>query len=103
LILLVCRGGPNNVRLFEVFGLREDWVRVGEIHHADRIGIGNIAAWRPQCDEHSRTDGVVVVPQEAEVDAEVSDQVGDHLFTDRDVGDRGGGHQRGRRPGHQVV
>ncbi len=48
-------------------------------------------------------DGVIVVPQEAEVDAEVTHQVGNDTIADRDVGRRGGRHQRGGRAGYQVV
>ena len=83
LIVVVRRLGTQNAGLFEVFGHREDRIGVGEIHHTDRVRVGNIFAWRPFSDEHGRVDRVVIVTQKAEVYVEVANQVGKHPFTDR--------------------
>src|ERR1700733_13911264 len=48
-------------------------------------------------------DGVVVVTQKAEVNAEVGNQLAEHPFTARDVVGRRGRHQFGGRRGDQIV
>ena len=103
LIFLVRRGGPEDVGHFEVFGLREDRVGVSEIHHSDRIGIGNEGSRRPQRDEHRCVDRMIVVTQETEVHAELAHRIGDYLLADRGVVRRGGRHQLGGRLGDQIV
>ena len=48
-------------------------------------------------------DGVIVVAQEAEVDAELAHRIAEYSFTDRGVVVRGGSHQLGGRLGDQLI
>ena len=95
--------GTEHHRLLAVFGLGEHRIGVGEIHQTERVGVGYVGPNRPLGDQSRRSDRVVVVPQEADVDAEVGREVGHHLLTDLDRGRRIGRHQLGgHRRDHQV-
>ena len=62
--------------LFRGLGGGEHGIGVGEVDGADWIGVGDVGAERPLGNQDRRVDVVVVVPQEAEVDTEMADQLG---------------------------
>lgn len=101
LVVGICRLRVDHLGRLEVFGLREHGVGVGEIHHTERVWVG--IAWRPLGDEDRRADRVVVVAQEAEVHAQVANQVAEHPLADRGRVRRRRRHQFGGSGGDQVV
>lgn len=103
LVVVVVRLRPQDQRRLEVLRLPEDGVGLGEIDHADRIGVRDVVADGPFGHELGGLDGVVVVPQEAEVDAEVVDEVGEYPGAAVGHVGRGGGHQLRRRRGHDLI
>lgn len=101
LIVFVRRRGAHDLRRLEVLRLREHRVRVGEIDHTDRVGVG--VAWRPLRDQHRGADRVIVVAKKAEVHAQFVNQVAEHPLTDRGGVSRVGCHQLCGRTGDEVV
>ena len=104
LLVVVGRGfRAEDEGLFRGLGGGEDGVGVGEVHQAERIGVGDVGSNRPLGDEPRRAEVVVVVPQEAEVDPEVADEVSEHALTHRGRGRRVHRHQFGCDGGDDFV
>ena len=104
LLVVVGRGfGPKDEDFLRGLGGGEDRIGVGEVHDAERVGVGYVGSNRPLCDEPRRVDVVVVVPQEADVDPEVADEVGQDALTDRGRGSRVHRHQFGCDGGDDFV
>ncbi len=72
---------------------REHGVGVVEVHEAKRVRVGDDGPDRPLGDEPRRADVVVVVSQEADVDAEVFNEVGEDTLTHGGVGRRVDPHE----------
>ncbi len=65
-----------------MLGHSEDRIGVGEVHHSDGVGVGNVLPYRPLRDQLGGMELVIVVTQEADVEYEISGQVGQHVLTD---------------------
>ena len=103
LVLFVGRLGADRHRGLEVLGEGVHRIRSGVEDHFQRVRVRDVQAWRPFGDEDRRANGVVVVPQEAHVDLEVLDEVGQHVLVYGHRGGRAGRHQfGGDRGDHQV-
>ena len=85
LVVGVARIWTQNVWCRVTFDQREDGVGLREIHHAERVGIGDIPRGGHRSDEYRGAYRVVGVTQSHEVDAEVVGQVVQDAFADSDV------------------
>ena len=85
-LVIVGRGfRAEHSRFLEVLGECEDRIGVGEVDDAEGVRIGYVGSQRPFGDQPRRANGVIVVSQEADIDAEVGDEVGQHLPGDLDA------------------
>ena len=103
LVVVGGRFGTQHDRLLGVLRHGEHRVGVGEEHQPEGVWVGGIGADRPFGDQSGRAQRVVVVAQEADVDAEECDQVTQHPLAHLDRRDGSRRHQLGgHRRDHQV-
>jgi hypothetical protein len=103
-LIVVCRGfRAQDDGLFLVLAKREHGVRVGKVDEAKRVRVRDEWPDRPLGDEPRRADFVVVVAQEADVDAEVFNEVSEHKLTHGGRGSRVHRHKFGCDGGDDFV
>ena len=78
-----------------MLGEREDRVGVGEVDDGERVRVRDAGTDRPLGDQYRGVNAVIVAAQEADVDIEVLDEVGQHPLTHLDRGGRIHRHQLG--------
>ena len=78
-----------------MLGERENRIGVGEVNDGERVRVRDSGTDRPLRNQYRGVNAVIVVAQEADVDIEVLDEVGQHSLTHLDRGGRVHPHQLG--------
>ena len=76
-----------------MLGKREDRISVGEVHDGQWVWVRDSGVDGPLGNQYRGVDAVIVMAQEAEVDIEVLDEVGEYPLTHLDRGDGVHRHQ----------
>ena len=74
---------------------RENRISVGEVDDGERVRVRDTGTDRPLGNQYRGVHAVIVMAQEADVDSEVLDEVGQYPLTHLDRGGRVHPHQSG--------
>ncbi len=69
-----------------MLGERENRISVGEVDDGERVRVRDSGTDRPLRNQYRGVDAVIVMAQEADVDIEILDEVGQHSLTHLDRG-----------------